>query len=52
MNLKILQTARNTFAGQQTMSWDLLHEMLRVDLDPSHPMHAPVSAEVDALLTR
>jgi hypothetical protein len=52
VDLKALQGARDAFVGQHYAAWDLLCEMLRIDLDQDHPWHAPVSNELDALLSR
>lgn len=52
VNFEILLSARSIFIGRHIAAWDLLSEMLRIDLDPEHPWHGTVSAELDTLLTK
>ena len=52
VDLQELSLLREAYCSQHAYAWMLLHEMLRIDLDPGHIMHAPVSAAVDELMRR
>ena len=52
VNLEELSGIRDIYMNQHTVGWQLLQEVLRIDLDSSHVMHTTVSKAVDDLLNR
>lgn len=50
--LNDLITMRDMYSDQFSSAWSLLHELLRIDLDPGHPLHATVSSIVDKFMSR
>ena len=47
VNLEELSGIRDIYMNQHTVGWQLLQEVLRIDLDNSHVMHTTVSKAVD-----
>jgi hypothetical protein len=52
VTLAALSDLRARYSRQHATKWGLLQELLRIDMDPSHPANSIVSPVIDILMNK